>query len=284
MLLRLDHVKKDYPDFNLDCSITLKEGTITGIIGQNGAGKSTMFKTILGLIHINDGDIEIFGKKISDLDSTDRANIGSVFANTGFNKHFTVKEVISIMDASYQAFDRQDFIKKCESFSIPLNKKIDKLSTGMHAKLKLLLAISYDAKLLILDEPTVGLDVTAREELLDTLRGFMTEEKGILISSHIASDLEQLCDEIYMIHDGKIVLHEDTDVLLSEYGILKLTEEQYETVDKIYILKTKKSSFGYRCLTNQKQFYMENYPDIVIEKGSIDDTISLMTAKGGALL
>lgn len=284
MLLRLDHVKKDYPDFNLDCSITLKEGTITGIIGQNGAGKSTMFKTILGLIHINDGDIEIFGKKISDLDSTDRENIGNVFANTGFNKHFTVKEVISIMDASYQAFDRQDFIKKCESFSIPLNKKIDKLSTGMHAKLKLLLAISYDAKLLILDEPTVGLDVTAREELLDTLRGFMTEEKGILISSHIASDLEQLCDDIYMIHDGKIVLHEDTDVLLSEYGILKLTEEQYETVDKIYILKTKKSLFGYRCLTNQKQFYMENYPDIVIEKGSIDDTISLMTAKGGALL
>lgn len=284
MLLRLDHVKKDYPDFNLDCSITLKEGTITGIIGQNGAGKSTMFKTILGLIHINDGDIEIFGKKISDLDSTDRENIGNVFANTGFNKHFTVKEVISIMDASYQAFDRQDFIKKCESFSIPLNKKIDGLSTGMHAKLNLLLAISYDAKLLILDEPTVGLDVTAREELLDTLRGFMTEEKGILISSHIASDLEQLCDDIYMIHDGKIVLHEDTDVLLSEYGILKLTEEQYETVDKIYILKTKKSLFGYRCLTNQKQFYMENYPDIVIEKGSIDDTISLMTAKGGALL
>jgi len=129
-----------------------------------------------------------------------------------------------------------------------------------------------------MDEPTAGLDVIARDELLELLREFMEqdEERSVLISSHISGDLESLCDDLYMIQDGKIVLHEDTDVLLSEYALLKVDEEQYEKLDKQYILRVKKETYGYSCLTNQKQFYIENFPKIAIEKGTVDEVISLM--------
>src|SRR5699024_11684216 len=139
-------------------------------------------------------------------------------------------------------------------------------------------AISHNTRILILDETTEGLDVVARDELLYMLRTFMEqdEQRSILISSHISSDLETLCDDLYMIHEGKIILHEDTDVLLSDYGLLKVDREQYTGLDKEYILRRKKESYGYSCLTNQKQYYVENYPDIVIEKGNIDEVITMM--------
>ena len=146
----------------------------------------------------------------------------------------------------------------------------------MKAKLKLLLAMSYDAEFLILDEPTLGLDVVARKELLDLLRIYMEKEgRSILISSHIASDLETLCDDLYLIHGGEIYLHADTDTLLDEYGLLKVTKEQFASLDKTYLLSVKEETFGCECLTNNKQFYAENYPDIIIEKSHIDDILTL---------
>lgn len=148
----------------------------------------------------------------------------------------------------------------------------------MKAKLKVLAAISHNPRLLILDEPTAGLDVVARDELLDMLRTFMEqdEQRSILISSHISSDLETMCDDLYMIHEGRIILHEDTDVLLSDYALLKVNEEQYRRLDTQYLLCSRKESYGYSCLTNQKQFYLENYPEIAIEKGSIDNVVTMM--------
>lgn len=128
-----------------------------------------------------------------------------------------------------------------------------------------------------MDEPTAGLDVVAREQILNMLREYMeTPDRSILISSHISSDLEGFCDDLYMIDNGKIVLHEETDRLLEEYGVLKVSKEQYQGLDHTYILKKLKDTFGYRCLTDQKQFYQENYPGIVIEKGNIDELITIM--------
>lgn len=148
----------------------------------------------------------------------------------------------------------------------------------MKAKLKILAAVSHDAQLLILDEPTAGLDVIARDELLDLLREFMEqkEDRSILISSHISDDLESLCDDLYMIHGGKIILHEDTDLLLSDYAVLKAEEAQFRRLDRQYLLRWKKEPYGYSCLTNQKQYYLENYPDVAIEQGSIDRVITMM--------
>lgn len=148
----------------------------------------------------------------------------------------------------------------------------------MKAKVKVLAAISHHAKLLILDEPTMGLDVIARDELLEMVRAFMEkdEERSILISSHISSDLESLCDDLYMIHEGKVIMHEDTDVLLSDYALIKVDEKDYIQLDKQYILRSKKECFGYRYLTNQKQYYIDNYSKIAIEKGNIDEMITMM--------
>lgn len=148
----------------------------------------------------------------------------------------------------------------------------------MKAKLKILVAISHDTELLILDEPTSGLDVMARNEVLEMLREYMEKDdkRAILISSHISSDLENLCDDLYMIDNGKIIFHEDSDVLLSNYALLKVDDKQFNQLDKQYILRYKKEGFGYSCLTNQRQFYMENYPNIVIEKGNIDELIPIM--------
>lgn len=169
-------------------------------------------------------------------------------------------------------------MKQVQKFQLPLTKKIKEFSTGMKAKLKVLVAISHNAKVLILDEPTSGLDVIARDDILEMLREFMEkdEERAILISSHISSDLETLCDDLYMIHEGSVILHEDTDVLLSDYALLKVNDEQFYKLDKQYLLRIKKETYGYSCLTNQKQYYMENYPDIAVDKGTIDEAIMMM--------
>lgn len=128
-----------------------------------------------------------------------------------------------------------------------------------------------------IDEPTAGLDVIARDSILELLREYMeTEGRSILISSHISSDLESLCDDIYMIDKGRIVLHENTDVLLDEYGLIKADEKQYELLDKQHILKVKKEQYGYSCLTDERAFYAENYPQLVIERGSVDKVITMM--------
>lgn len=276
-MLRLEHVRKQYKDFTLDCSMKVEVNCITGLIGANGAGKSTTFKTILGLVKVDGGTVEILGKPVEEITAKDKQKIGVVLADSGFSGYLTVKDITAIMKGMYREFEEEEFIRKCEYFKLPFNKKVKEFSTGMKRKLQVLAAISHKAELLILDEPTAGLDVVARDEVLNMLREYMeTDGRAILISSHISSDLENFCDDIYMIDDGKIVLHEETDILTGEYGLLKVSEEQYEKLDKEYILRHKKEDFGYSCLTDQKQFYQENYPDIVVEKGSIDELIMMM--------
>lgn len=277
-MLRIEDLKKHYDNFTLDCSLEVMPGCVTGLIGQNGAGKSTTFKAILGLISTDGGNITILGKDIRDFTAKDKEKLGVVLSDSGFSGYLKIKDIIPVMENMYTRFDKSFFLEQAERFQLPLNKQIKDFSTGMKAKLKVLAAISHNAKLLLLDEPTAGLDVIARDEVLEMLREFLEkdEERSILISSHISSDLESLCDNLYMIHDGKIILHEDTDVLLSDYALLKVNEEQYRKLDRQFILRSKKETYGYSCLTDQKQYYIENYPKIAVEKGSIDEVITMM--------
>ena len=283
-MLEINGLVKNYGDFTLDCSMKVGKGRITGLIGQNGAGKSTTFKAILGLIAVDRGTIKIFGKVARELSVKDRQKIGVVLSDSGFSGYLTINDIIPILSHLYANFDKPFFMRQMQRFQLPANKKIKDFSTGMKAKLKLLAAICNHAKLLILDEPTVGLDVITRDELLELLREYMEEdeENSILISSHISSDLETLCDDLYMIHDGKIIMHEDTDVLLSDYALLKVDEEQYEGLDKQYLLRFKKEPYGYSCLTDQRQYYAENYPAAAMEKGTVDNVITMMI-RGTAL-
>lgn len=277
-MLNIDHVVKSYKDFRLDVTMEVKPGCITGLVGRNGAGKSTTFKAALNLVRPESGSIQIFGTDSSRLTERDRQDLGVVLSDSGFSEYLTVKDVHALLRRMYESYDDRYFLAQCERQGLPMNKKIKEFSTGMKAKLKVLVALSHQAKLLILDEPTLGLDVAMREELLGLLRTYMEgdEERSILISSHIATDLESLCDDIYLINDGSIVLHEETDVLLSSYAVLKMDASQYEKLDKKYILQTKKEAFGVSCLTNQRRFYVENYPQLVIEQSGVDDLILFM--------
>lgn len=279
-MLKLENVRKQYPGFLLDCSLEVPEGYITGLIGQNGAGKTTTFKAILDLISVDSGKITVMGKDHQELNQKDREKIGVVLAGSSFYDGLNVRQIASVMEQMYPQFSGGEFLKLCGRFGLPGDKKLREFSTGKSAKLKLLTAISHNPRLLILDEPTAGLDVVARGEILDMLRTYMEDgTRSILISSHISSDLEGLCDDLYMIHGGKVILHEETDVLLNNYALLKVSEAQYRRLERKYLLRVKKESYGYNCLTRHGQFFLENYPDMVVETGSMDNVI-MMLVKG----
>lgn len=277
-MLKINGLVKKYGDFTLDCTMEVRKGCITGLVGENGAGKSTTFKAALGLISYDAGEISLLGKEPAALTEKDKEKLGVTLAESGFSGYLKVKDIVPVLNAMYPEFDRSGFLNLCSKFGVPLDKYIKEFSTGMKAKLKVLAAITHNADFLIMDEPTTGLDVMARDRILNLFREYMEEDenRSILISSHISSDLEGLCDDIYMIHNGQIILHEETDVLLNEYGLIKADENQYGKLDKEYILRVRKETFGYACLTSQKQYYMENYPDLVVEKGSLDEVITMM--------
>lgn len=279
-MIVLEQVKKHYQDFTLDCSLKVPEGCVTGLVGRNGAGKSTTFKAILGLIRTDSGRVQVFGKPAEELSKADREQMGVVLSDAGFSEYLSVRDLVPVLRNMYHFFDEAGFMHRCGKLRIPMDKQMKDFSTGMRRKLQIVAALSHKAKLLVLDEPTAGLDVVTRELLLDMLREYMEEAgRSILISSHISTDLESFCDDIYLIDEGKTLLHEETDILLSSYGILKVTPEQYEKLDKSYLLSEKREGYGYRCLTKEKRFYLENYPDVVIEKGGIDELI--MMREGG---
>ena len=267
-MITMQNVRKTYGNFTFEISMELPEGQILGLIGKNGAGKSTAIKLILGLCRAEEGTVTVLGSDSKELSEKVKQDIGVSLAESGFSGELTVNDVKHILKKMYHSFDE-----------LPMNKKIKEFSTGMKAKLRVLTAMTHHAKLLIMDEPTAGLDVEARNEILDMLRAYIAEDesRSILITSHISTDLESLCDELYLIHDGKLILHEATDAILEQYGILKVSEEQYRTLDQSSILKVQKENYGYACFTNDKKFYQENYPQIAVENGGIDELILMMT-------
>lgn len=277
-MLKLKDVEKKYADFSLNCSLAVEPGQIIGLVGRNGAGKSTTFKIALGLLSYQAGEVSLLGKPLEELNEEDRQRLGVSLSEAGFSEYLAIQDIVPMLNTFYRQFQKEFFLQKCADFQLPLKKAIKDFSTGMKARLKILIAVSHQASLLILDEPTAGLDVVAREEILSLLQEYMEQDetRSILISSHISKDLEQLCDALYFIDQGTIILREDTDVLLDEYGLLKMTEEQYEQIEKDYLIAVKKTGFGYQVLTKQRQFYLENYPEIVLEKTSVDEIILMI--------
>ena len=223
-MINLNQVVKRYDGYELNISMEIQEGMITGLIGKNGAGKSTTIKSILGLVKPDEGEVTVFSKNAMDLDKEDKEMIGVALSDSGFSMYLTVKDIAAILKKMYKKFDEKKYFEICREQGLPLDKTIQKFSTGMKAKLRVIIAITHEARFLILDEPTAGLDVEARNEILDMLRQYMTEDesRAVLISSHISSDLEGLCDDLYLIHKGNMVLHEETDRILSNNPAIKL--------------------------------------------------------------
>lgn len=219
----IQHLSKSFQGFALkDVSFSVPCGAVVGFIGENGAGKSTTLKSILGLINPDGGTISVFGKDCAALSREDKDKIGAVLGETCLPENLTLKDIDGVMKHIFQSWNSEQFFTYTEKFALPADKKVRTFSSGMRQKTSLAVALSHAARLLILDEPTAGLDPIARDEILDVLYDFMqSEERSVLISSHIVSDLEKLCDYIVFIHDGRVVFFEEKDTLAQKYAIFR---------------------------------------------------------------
>lgn len=232
--LEVKNLCKKYDEFELkDINLKLPKGMIMGLIGENGAGKTTTIKSILNLINIDNGEIEIFGLNIKENEKKIKEDIGVVLDDSFFSEYLNPADINKIMKKIYKNWDEKLYFKYLEDFKLPKNKISKEFSSGMKMKLKIAVALSHHPKLLILDEPTSGLDPVARSEILDIFQDFIqNEENSIFVSSHITSDLEHIADYITFINDGKIVLSKTRDELLEKYGIVKCSKSEFEKIDK----------------------------------------------------
>jgi ABC-2 type transport system ATP-binding protein len=211
---------KTYPGFTLDVSFTVPTGFVCGFIGRNGAGKTTTLKSLLGMTIPDGGEIKVLGKPLTDVSF--KADLGVMFDQPYYQEDWTVKDVEKALRPYYERWDSTAWQKYLDTFGLPSRKKFKDFSRGMKMKLGLSAALAHDAKLLLLDEPTGGLDPVVREEMLDIMRDYLLDEtRTIFFSTHITSDLEKIADRIIFISGGKIIFDDEKDALTDKYTLVR---------------------------------------------------------------
>lgn len=226
-------------------TFNVPSGSIVGFIGDNGAGKSTTFKTVLELISKDSGTVKILGEENINKDAKIKGKIGVVFDAMNLPAHLTIKQLNKVFEKMFESWNRENFYRLVYSFSLPTNEKVGGFSRGMSMKLSIAVALSHNAKLLILDEATGGLDPSSREEVLEELKSFVNKSNGgILLSSHIMSDVEKIASHLIVIKDGEILLNEEKDKVLDNYAIVDVDEEQLTLINKdIVVVKRNNGSY-----------------------------------------
>ena len=245
--IEIRKLKKKYDDnFELgEINLDIPSGYVIGLIGENGAGKTTLIKSILSIINIDSGDIKIFNKNNKD-EYLVKEDIGVVLDGMFFPEIMTINDINIVMKSIYKNWDSELFNKYLRKFKLSKSKKIKELSKGMRKKLEIVTALSHHPKLLILDEPTSGLDPVVRNDILEIFLDFIRdEEHTILFSTHITSDLEHIADKIVFIDNGKVILNENKDELLDNYGALKCSIDSFSKIDKDDIIRYKKNKYNY---------------------------------------
>ena len=248
--LEIKNLTKAYPGFKLDNLIlTLPSGCIMGLIGENGAGKSTTIKLILDMIHKDSGSITILGKDNTDSIELTKEDIGVVMDEVGIPECLTVKQVGNVMQHTFRNWNDAEYARLVQKLALPDKKQFKELSRGMKMKLGIAIALSHNAKLLLLDEATSGLDPVVRDEVVEMFSDFTRDENhSILISSHIVSDLEKLCDYVAFLHKGKLLLCEEKDQLLAEYGLIHCTSEELQNLPVEAIKYKKENPYGIEAM------------------------------------
>ncbi len=249
-LLNVDRVNKQYKDsdFKLqDASLTIATNETVGLIGKNGSGKSTLINILVGNRHKDNGSILFFGEEDAMDDVEYKEHIGVVFDDLRVPNKLTIKDIDKVFQSIYTSWNSQKFFDLIKYFELPLQTKIKTFSRGMRMKIALTIALSHDVKLLILDEATAGMDVSGREEVMELLEDFVAQGGGILISSHISEDIEQLADKLVFMKDGRMILTEQKDILLAQYGIVT-TEEKDVEIPKHLIIASRLSKGKYQIL------------------------------------
>ncbi len=273
--IELDNVTKQYDNFKLDkISFTVPKGCIMGFVGENGAGKTTAIKSILNLINTNEGSIKVFGLDHIKDERKIKEQIGVVFDESYFHDNLKIPEISKIMKNIYTTWQADVFEKYVGRLKLPKDKIIKEYSRGMKMKLSIAVALSHQAKLLILDEATSGLDPIVRDEILDIFLDFIqNEENTILLSSHITSDLEKVADYITFIHNGKIVFSKNKDDLIYCYGVVHCRKEDYDKLDKDHIVGMRKSQFGYEVMVDNKKELKRQRSDLIVDNTTIEEII-----------
>lgn len=277
--IEIKNLTKTFSDFKLNnISLNLPNGAIMGLVGENGAGKSTTIKLIMNSIKADSGTVTVLGKSNLSPEFVEvKQDIGIVLDEAYFPEVLNAKHIGKVMETTYKNWDENIYNSYLQKFSLPLHKKFKEYSRGMKMKLAISVALSHSPKLLILDEATSGLDPMARDEILNVFNDFTRDENNsILISSHIISDLEKICDYITFIHNGEFVLSEEKDVLLEEYGVLKLSKQEFADLPENSIVRSQKKHFGYEVLA-YKAKVNSNFR---FEYTTLEDIVLFMAKEG----
>lgn len=277
--IEIKNLTKSYEDFTLEnISLNLPMGTIMGLVGENGAGKSTTIKLIMDSISADNGTVSVFGTSNKSKEfPTLKQDIGVVLDEAYFPEILNAKNINRIMKKTYMNWNEEVYFAYIERFKLPLDKKFKDYSRGMKMKLSIAVALSHNPKLLILDEATSGLDPMIRDEILDIFNDFTRDEThSVLFSSHIISDLEKICDYIAFIHKGKLIMCEEKDTLMNKYAIIKLSEADFECIPTDIIISKKKTCFGYEALIIKDKINRS----FKVEKTTLEDIILFMTKEG----
>lgn len=281
-LITVDNIVKKYKNFTLDkVSFELESGHIYGFVGENGSGKSTTMKAISSLINLDEGHVLINGKESKDLEPEEREKLGFTLDEICLPDNLKIRLINNILKSAFENWDENLFFKYLTTFNIDVNKKIKELSKGMKAKFNIIISLCHGASILILDEPMNGLDPVARDEFCTLLNDYIEEgeNRTILISSHIISDLEKICTDFIFIHNGKIILNESKKVIDSSFLKLTLNEDEFDAFDKFKIVRFKKMGGNYDVLISNSE-ENKNIPNV--EKASAED-ILIFLIKGKTL-
>lgn len=271
-------IKKYLTGFTLgEINLTIPRGEIIGLIGENGAGKTTFIKSILGITKISSGSIKIFDKDLTTNELEIKEDIGVVLDNMFFPEIMNAHDIELTMKGIFKKWDSNLFHKYISDFNLPEKMPLKSLSKGMRKKLEIAVALSHHPKLLILDEPTSGLDPVVRNEILDIFLKFIQdEEHTILLSTHITSDLEHIADEIIFINKGKIILNKNRDELLDNYGIMKCNHDEFSKIDTKDIINYKKNKYNYDILIDNRDKMSKKYKDFIIDKITLEELMVLI--------
>lgn len=261
--IEIKNLSKSFSDFKLDnINLVLPGGCIMGLIGENGAGKSTLIKLILNILKKDSGTITVLGRDSENSINIAKEEIGVVLDEVGIPEFLDARQVGLVMSKIFKNWNNDVYESYLQSLSLPENKAFKDFSRGMKMKLGIAIALSHESKLLILDEATSGLDPIIRDEVVDIFADFARdEEHSVLVSSHIVSDLEKICDYITFLHKGKIIVCEEKDMLLSKYGIIRCTLDEFSKMDRNIIKYKKESSYGVEAVV---------YRDMVPEGINVD--------------